>query len=55
MGDADGVLVLPFGRLHEVVERAVTRQDHEAQVVSALQAGATTLELYGLPSEPLSA
>jgi 4-hydroxy-4-methyl-2-oxoglutarate aldolase len=52
MGDGDGVLVLPFGRLGEVIERSLARQDREAQVISALQEGATTLELYGLSPGP---
>lgn len=51
LGDGDGVLVLPFDRLGEVLERSVARQDHEAEVLKALEAGATTLELYGLPAE----
>jgi 4-hydroxy-4-methyl-2-oxoglutarate aldolase len=52
MGDGDGVLVLPFDRLDAVIESSVARQDHEVQVISALAAGATTMELYGLPPEP---
>ncbi|MFF3573944.1 RraA family protein [Nocardia jiangxiensis] len=49
MGDGDGVVVLPFDRLSEVVERSVVRQDEETRILAALTAGATTLELYGLP------
>jgi 4-hydroxy-4-methyl-2-oxoglutarate aldolase len=52
MGDGDGVLVLPFDRLDEVIESSVARQDHEVEVISALEAGRSTLEIYGLPLEP---
>ncbi len=52
LGDGDGVLVLPFDRLYEVTELAVARQRHEVEVISALKAGATTLDLYGFPAEP---
>jgi 4-hydroxy-4-methyl-2-oxoglutarate aldolase len=55
MGDGDGVLVLPFGRLDEVIERSLARQDREAQVISSLHEGATTLELYDLPPGPFRA
>ncbi|MDX6356004.1 MAG: 4-hydroxy-4-methyl-2-oxoglutarate aldolase [Streptomyces sp.] len=50
LGDGDGVLVLPFDRLDEVLENSVARQDKEVQILKALEAGATTLELYGLPA-----
>jgi 4-hydroxy-4-methyl-2-oxoglutarate aldolase len=53
MGDVDGVLVLPSGSLDETVERAMTRQHREVQIISALRAGATTLDLYGLPAAPV--
>jgi 4-hydroxy-4-methyl-2-oxoglutarate aldolase len=52
IGDGDGVLVLPPGRLGDVIEAAVRRQDQEAEIIRALRAGATTLDLYGLPAAP---
>ena len=55
LGDGDGVLTLPFDRVDDVLERSVARQDHEVQVLKALAAGATTLELYGLPPTPSAA
>jgi 4-hydroxy-4-methyl-2-oxoglutarate aldolase len=50
LGDGDGVLALPFDRLTEVLERSVARQNKEVQILKALEAGATTLELYSLPA-----
>lgn len=50
VGDSDGVLVLPSDQFAETVERGLTREHRETQVISALRRGATTLELYGLPA-----
>ncbi|HWG25565.1 RraA family protein [Actinospica sp.] len=55
VGDGDGVVVLPFERLDDVVDRSVARQRHEVEIISALEAGATTLALYDLPSGAYSA
>jgi 4-hydroxy-4-methyl-2-oxoglutarate aldolase len=54
VGDGDGVVALPFDRLDELVERSLARQRHEVEIISALAAGASTLELYDLPSEASS-
>lgn len=55
VGDGDGVVVLPFDRIDEVVERSLARVRHEAEIISELEAGATTLKLYDLPSGAYSA
>lgn len=51
LGDGDGVVVLPLDRLDEVIGSALARQNREAEIISALRAGARTLDLYQLPGQ----
>jgi len=48
VGDADGVLVVPRGRLVEVLADAVERGTKEGGIRSRLADGATTVEVLGL-------
>ena len=48
VGDADGVTVVPGAHLAEVTGLARTRTDREQEMFTALEAGATTIELLGL-------
>lgn len=48
IADRDGVAVVPWDRLDEVVERATARADKEAAMFADLRAGATTIDLLGL-------
>jgi 4-hydroxy-4-methyl-2-oxoglutarate aldolase len=47
VGDRDGVVVVPADRLAEAISKAQAREDKEAQVMSRLRDGETTLEIYG--------
>ena len=53
VGDADGVTVVPGGRLHEVVEAAERREACERELFEQLRAGATTVDLLGLDPAPV--
>jgi 4-hydroxy-4-methyl-2-oxoglutarate aldolase len=48
VGDVDGVTVVPGGHVAEVAELARARTRKEQEMFTALQAGATTIELLGL-------
>lgn len=48
-GDADGVVVLPADNADLVIEKARARDRDEDAIVRRLQAGETTLSIYGLP------
>ena len=48
VGDNDGVTVIPAGALEEVLAAGRARADKEEGLFTALQAGATTVELLGL-------
>jgi 4-hydroxy-4-methyl-2-oxoglutarate aldolase len=48
VGDADGVTVVPGDHLADVTGLARTRTDKEQEMFTALEAGATTIELLGL-------
>ena len=47
VGDGDGVVVLPHGRAAEVVDKAVRREADEAAILKRLQAGESTMQVYG--------
>ncbi len=48
VGDADGVVSLPFDRVADVLESAAERFRHEQDVIADLYRGRTTMEIYGL-------
>jgi len=48
VADRDGVVVVPAGRLDEVLKRGTARADKEAAMFTDLRAGATTVQLLGL-------
>jgi 4-hydroxy-4-methyl-2-oxoglutarate aldolase len=47
VGDLDGVVAIPQAQLATVLAASRQREDHEAEIVRRLEAGATTLELFG--------
>jgi len=51
VGDADGVVVIPAADVAGTLESADVRVTAEERALDALRAGATTLDLYGLPGE----
>jgi 4-hydroxy-4-methyl-2-oxoglutarate aldolase len=53
VGDADGVTVVPFDALDEVLEAGRARATKEEGLFAALRDGATTLDLLGLDSTPI--
>jgi 4-hydroxy-4-methyl-2-oxoglutarate aldolase len=48
IGDADGVVVLPSEHAPAIVAKADQRVRREEEIIRALRAGGTTVELYGL-------
>jgi 4-hydroxy-4-methyl-2-oxoglutarate aldolase len=46
-GDTDGVVVIPQVRAHEVIEAAQKRELEEAAILTRLQAGESTMKIYG--------
>lgn len=46
-GDCDGVVVIPQDQEDIVFERAMDKFHHEQEIVEQLNAGKTTLEIYG--------
>lgn len=46
-GDGDGVVCIPRDRAEAVLSAARARERHEAETCCRLEAGATTLDLYG--------
>lgn len=46
-GDCDGVVVIPQSEEDIVFRKAEEKFDHEIEIVEALKAGKTTLEIYG--------
>jgi 4-hydroxy-4-methyl-2-oxoglutarate aldolase len=52
VGDSDGVAVLPALRVDEVMREAAERERKEADMMTSLRAGSTTLELLGLRAAP---
>jgi 4-hydroxy-4-methyl-2-oxoglutarate aldolase len=49
VADADGVVVVPADRAEAAVTAGEARERKEADAMAQLRAGATTLELFGLP------
>ena len=47
VGDGDGVVALPHARAAEIVARGRQREADEAAILQRLQAGASTLDVYG--------
>jgi 4-hydroxy-4-methyl-2-oxoglutarate aldolase len=47
-GNADGLVVIEQDRMDDVYELAMTRRKNEAQIISQLRDGRTTMELLGL-------
>lgn len=47
VGDADGVVAIPHGRAAEIVEAARRREAEEAAILRRLEAGESTLKVYG--------
>lgn len=47
VGDGDGVVVVPHARAADVVARSVQREADEAAVLKRLQAGESTMQVYG--------
>lgn len=46
-GDCDGVVVIPQEHEDEVLKKALDKYDHEQEIIKELEAGKTTLEIYG--------
>lgn len=46
-GDADGVVCIPRDRVAEVLDKSVRREADEAKILQRLQAGESTLDVYG--------
>ncbi len=53
VGDADGVVVVPGDRLHEVVEEGAERVKREAEMFEALRGGKNTIKLLRLDTTPV--
>ena len=47
VGDGDGVVVIPQTKAAEVVAAGVRREQEEAAICKRLQAGETSLSVYG--------
>jgi len=47
VGDGDGVVAIPSAKAAEVVAAAQAREADEAAILKRLQAGETTLAIYG--------
>jgi 4-hydroxy-4-methyl-2-oxoglutarate aldolase len=50
VGDVDGVVIVPGGKIEEIVAAAQVRTDKEVGYFQSLRSGATTVELLGLDS-----
>lgn len=46
-GDGDGVVVIPQAEEDEVFKKAEAKYEHEKEIVQALKAGKSTMEIYG--------
>jgi 4-hydroxy-4-methyl-2-oxoglutarate aldolase len=53
VGDADGVVVIPQGRLTEVLAAGRARATKEEHLFTELKSGRTTIELLGLDDAPI--
>ena len=49
VGDRDGVVAIPRGRVPDVIESAIQRADMEEGVLERLQRGESTMSIYGWP------
>jgi len=47
VGDRDGVVVVPKERVEEAIEKSYAREQKEARVRARLNAGETSLQIYG--------
>jgi 4-hydroxy-4-methyl-2-oxoglutarate aldolase len=47
VGDTDGVVAIPRERVAEVLDKSKAREDKEADVMRKLDAGETSIDLYG--------
>jgi 4-hydroxy-4-methyl-2-oxoglutarate aldolase len=47
VGDGDGVVAIPAARAAEIVAAAQAREADEAAILKRLQAGETTMAIYG--------
>jgi 4-hydroxy-4-methyl-2-oxoglutarate aldolase len=47
VGDTDGVVAIPRERVAEVLDKSRAREDKEADVMRKLEAGETSIDLYG--------
>jgi 4-hydroxy-4-methyl-2-oxoglutarate aldolase len=54
VGDADGVVVIPSGRLDEALAAGRARAETEARLFTELRAGRTTVDLLGLDVSPVT-
>ena len=48
VGDIDGVVVIPAAEAEAVVDAGARREEHEVDVMRRLDAGETTVDIYGL-------
>jgi 4-hydroxy-4-methyl-2-oxoglutarate aldolase len=54
VADADGVAVVPHGKLDDVLAAGRAREAKEAKYFEELRAGRTTIELLGLDTSPIT-
>jgi 4-hydroxy-4-methyl-2-oxoglutarate aldolase len=47
VGDTDGVVAIPRERIAEVLDKSKAREEKEADVMRKLEAGETSIDLYG--------
>lgn len=47
VGDRDGVMVVPKGRIDEAIEKATAREAREESIRDQLRQGKTSIQLYG--------
>jgi 4-hydroxy-4-methyl-2-oxoglutarate aldolase len=47
VGDGDGIVAIPASRAAEIVAAAQAREADEAAILKRLQAGESTLAIYG--------
>jgi 4-hydroxy-4-methyl-2-oxoglutarate aldolase len=47
VGDRDGVVVVPQGRIQEVIEKATAREAREETIREQLRQGKTSIQIYG--------
>ncbi|GAB2535961.1 4-carboxy-4-hydroxy-2-oxoadipate aldolase/oxaloacetate decarboxylase [Spirosoma aerophilum] len=47
VGDRDGVVVVPKGRIQETVEKAIAREIREEAIREQLRQGKTSIQIYG--------